>query len=135
MATVDFVVDEFIFDESALEQVLTEGTRMLMEDTKKNAAQMLSENNGYMNSGKHTGKPPRLTSSMKMKINLQKGEGRLTFTGTQNEGWGKPVRNNEVAFVNEYGAPGRGMKARPFMLKSCVELKSDEIKAIEKLIQ
>ena len=134
MATLDFDVDEFIFNESAMADVLREGTKMLMNDVKKNAKVMLSENKGYMNSGKYMNS--RLISDMRMRIYKTKGYGKITFEGTQHPGWGKnPVRNNEVAFVNEYGAPGRSMNARPFMLKSCVELRSDEIEALEKLIK
>lgn len=138
MASVDFVVDEFIFNEAALRDVIEEGSKMLIEDVKKNAQTMLKANNGYMNSGKYTGDPALLTRNMGLKINVAKGEGKITFKGTQKTGWAKkpkPKRNNEIAFINEYGAPGRSMNARPFMLKSCVELRSDEIKALEKLIQ
>lgn len=140
MAEVDFTVDEFIFNEDALKEVLEEGTRMLLNDTKKNAELLLTPNRGYMNSGEYAsgkkgGNRLELTSNMKMKINVAKSEGRITFQGTQNKGWGKPVRNNEVAFINEYGAPGRSMGARQFMLKSCVELRSDEIEALKDIIK
>jgi len=138
MATVDFTVDEFVFNESAMEKILQEGSKMLMEDTKKNAALLLTPNRGYMNSGKYTGHPPLITQNMKIKINVAKGEGKITFEGTQRTGWAKkpkPKRNNEIAFINEYGAPGRSMPARQFMLKSCVELRSDEISAIDDIIQ
>lgn len=136
MASVDFVVDEFIFNEAALKDVIEEGSKMLIEDVKKNAQTMLKANNGYMNSGKYTGDPALLARNMGLKINVAKGEGKITFKGTQITGWSKkPKRNNEIAFINEYGAPAREMAARPFMLKSCMELRSDQIKALEKLIQ
>lgn len=45
----------------------------------------------------------------------QKGVGKAIHIypqGTRKRG-GKSVRNAEIAFINEYGAPGRGIAARP----------------------
>lgn len=45
----------------------------------------------------------------------RKGSGHSIFIypqGTRKRG-GKSVRNAEIAFINEYGAPGRGIAARP----------------------
>lgn len=43
------------------------------------------------------------------------GKSFLTFTGSRKRG-NTVTRNAEIAYVNEYGAPKRGIDARPFIL-------------------
>lgn len=125
MAISNYSLDGFEFNEAALEGILKEGTEKLLEDTRRNAQSMLKENRGYMNSGQYA-VGDIANSAVIKKIDTKKKEGVITFEGTISFGhWGKPVRAAEVAFINEYGAPGRRFPARPFMLKSCVELDID----------
>ena len=59
----------------------------------------------------------------------------VTFNGTRADGWCGTVRRvAEVAFVNEYGAPGKrpgGHPARPFIQKAIDKHESEIVEAIE----
>ena len=43
------------------------------------------------------------------------GKAFITFTGSRTRG-STATRNAEIAYINEYGAPHRGIRARPFIL-------------------
>ena len=125
MARSRYSLDEFEFNEDVIDKILKEGTEKLLEGAKNNSRQMFSENRGRMTSGRYAQGDVSSAAYIK-EINTVKKEGVITFKGTISHGhWGKPVRAAEVAFINEYGAPGRRFPARPFMLKSCVELDID----------
>lgn len=51
----------------------------------------------------------------------------VTFTGTRQRGNTK-TRNAEIAYINEYGAPRRGIPARPF-ISTGMARHEDEISA------
>lgn len=64
-----------------------------------------------------------LSSIRRGKMKRGKDGGRVMYVtpqGTNDKG----VRNAEVAFINEFGAPGRGIPARPF-IKEGNELAAD----------
>ena len=45
------------------------------------------------------------------------GKSFITIKGSRMRG-NKKTRNAEIAFVNEFGAPKRGIRARPFILRA-----------------
>ena len=52
--------------------------------------------------------------------------------GTRERG-GKSVRNAEIAFINEYGAPGRGIAARPAISTATAKSEDRAVEAGEKV--
>lgn len=52
--------------------------------------------------------------------------------GERNRG-GKTVRNAEIAFINEYGAPGRGIAARPAIAAANAKSEDKAVEAGEKV--
>lgn len=46
---------------------------------------------------------------------------------------GKSVRNAEIAFINEYGAPGRGIAARPAISTATAKSEEQAVEAGEKV--
>ena len=64
------------------------------------------------------------------------GEISITFGGTRIRGHPKTktfskVRNAEVAFINEYGAPARGIMPRPFIRDANEECADEAVEAAE----
>ena len=55
------------------------------------------------------------------------GKAFITFTGTRQRG-NTITRNAEIAYINEYGAPRRGISARPF-ISTAMAQGEDEIAA------
>ncbi|MBD5356514.1 MAG: hypothetical protein HDR88_06110 [Bacteroides sp.] len=52
--------------------------------------------------------------------------------GTRKRG-GKSVRNAEIAFINEYGAPARGIAARPAISTATAKSEEQAVEAGEKV--
>lgn len=46
---------------------------------------------------------------------------------------GKPIRNAEIAFINEYGAPARGIAARPALGDAVVKKEQEAVEAGERV--
>lgn len=46
---------------------------------------------------------------------------------------GKSVRNAEIAFINEYGAPGRGIAARPAIAAANAKAEEEAVEAGERV--
>lgn len=146
MADIKFTFDEFVFDSSVIHNILVDGTKQLQKETEENMDKMISKPGGWGASGKYYKTDPAgsIRKTMKRKISSAKAEGVITFEGVQHLHQKKPVRNAEIAFIVEYGAPRRkgkngqvGFPARPFMWKTVSEFRSDEIaeKYIDQLIK
>lgn len=66
------------------------------------------------------------------KMKLGRGGGRTLYVyprGVNDKG----VRNAEVAFINEFGAPKRGIPARPFVAAACESAADAAVEAAAKI--
>lgn len=73
-------------------------------------------------------------SVKKGKVKKQNGGHSLAVypQGTRKRGK-KSVRNGEIAFINEYGAPGRGIAARPAISTANKKKEKEAVEAGEKV--
>lgn len=107
-------MDDDIPDE-LLEEMLNMQAETIASEQRKNARMLLNER------GLSTGETERSITIKKAKRAGSSMSSRITFDGTRTDG----KRAAEIAFINEYGVPGKEIKARYFIRKA-IDDKGDE---------
>ncbi len=101
--------------DEVLEAMLNAEADTIASEQRRNASTLLNER------GLSTGATERSIKIKKAKRIGKSMSARITFDGTRPDG----KRAAEIAFINEYGVPGKGIRGRMFIQKA-IDSKGDE---------